>query len=445
MQDAASRSILSQFFTQVPMLPAACLTLAFLTSFSNSVDLGILSSEQEVNVGLDFQVGVKLMLSAAVSAIGVIGLLMHRRVQQALLGIPGIVLVAITCVFLGTSLLAYPEAATISRAASLIFGAYVCFVPTAVLLVGMRGYLAAVMSGLALHMMISWVLYLFFPSIGVFEEELAEATLVHRMGGLAHPNTIGRIAALSFVLSIAMLRSRELAPKLPAARTYLMWVAILAVATLVASLSRTSIVAAVAATGLLWIDRVWTRSGLAWCILAASLAGVALLGIELTGDGGVIAKTILSGATKTGDVQELTSVTGRTDIWAEAIRLIAQRPWTGWGLNSAPFVLTEFSQHTHNAVLHATFSGGLVAGFLVVLLLGWNLFVGLRDSEPIIRAISAFILVSSLVEDTVIDTFPFPATTLWIFAMLYPSLLASGRNLDPGSASTSALTDPGGL
>ncbi len=420
--DERPLSRLEHVYRQMAVLPAVCFAIVFLTSFMNSVDLGILSSEQEVNVGLDLQVSIKLALSAVVSAIGIFGLLLHRAVRQALFSVPGIGLVAMAMVFVGTSLFAYPESATISRAASLIFVAYLCFVPTAVLLLGVRGYLAAIVLGLAVHMLISWVLYLGFPSIGVFQEELGEATLVHRMGGLAHPNTIGRVAALSFVLCLAMLRSDELAPRLPAARTWLTWVIVLALATLVASLSRTSIAATIAATGLLLLDRIWTRAGLAWCVLAASLGVLAVLGVELTSDGGVIAKSVLSSATKTGDVEEITSVTGRTEIWAEAIRLIGQRPWTGWGLNSAPLVMSEYSQHTHNAILHAAFSGGVMAGAILLLLFLWNLVKGLRDSEPIIRAISAFILVSSLVEDTVIDTFPFPATTLWVFALLYPSL-----------------------
>ena len=82
--------------------------------------------------------------------------------------------------------------------------------------------------------------------------------------------------------------------------------------------------------------------------------------------GNDISGGVLSVVTKTGDVTELTSATGRTEIWAEAIRLIGERPLTGYGLNSSPALMEDFSYHTHNLVLHATFSGGVVAGLLVM-------------------------------------------------------------------------------
>jgi exopolysaccharide production protein ExoQ len=244
------------------------------------------------------------------------------------------------------------------------------------------------------------------------------------MGGLGHPNSSGRVAALAGVLCLAMLRSRDLAPRSRGSYWLLGLIIGLAFATSIACYSRTSMLAAGAAAFFLFVDRIWSRNGIALIALGFSLLVAGIVGLELSTGSDVLAEKVLLSTTKTGDIEELTTATGRNLIWAEAIRKIAERPLTGWGLNSAPLVLIDFSQHTHNTVLHAALSGGLIAGVLVVLLLSWNLVFGLRSGEPIIRAISVFVLISSLFEDTIIDTFPFPTTTLWIFALLYPSLYA---------------------
>ncbi len=417
-------SLLDRLTTQVGLIPAISGILVFLATFVNTLDIGGVTSSDEPDVGLDAMVAIKLGLAAVVAMIGLLGFLTSHQVRHALFGIPGIALVLLGVVFVVTSVFAYEETALVCQAAALIYCAYLCFIPTAVSLIGLRSFLYLIVAGLTIHMLMNWFLYLFVPSLGLFEEELWDATLVYRMGGLGHPNSGGRVAALAGVLSLALLRSHDLAPRFRGSHALLLLIIGLSVATSAACFSRTSILATVAASLFLFVDRIWSRGGLALIALGCSLLMVGVLGLELSTGSDFLAKTVLSSATKTGDLEELTTATGRNVIWAEAIRKIAERPLTGWGLNSAPLVLIDFSQHTHNAVLHAALSGGLIAGTLVVLLLLWNLFYGLRSGEPIIRAISVFVLISSLFEDTIIDTFPFPTTTLWIFALLYPSLHA---------------------
>lgn len=422
--DTLAPSIGLPVVSRTPIIAVASVVLVFLASWVNTLDIGGTISTEKATVGLDATAMMKLLVAAAVGAVGGMGVLLSQRVRETLLSLPGILLVALSAVLVMTSAFAYAETATVSRAAALILVAYVCFIPTALSLVGLRTIAYAVLAGLTVHMLISWTLYLFVPSLGLYQEVLGGATLVSRMGGLGHPNSVGRVAALAGVVSLSILRSDLLLPRMPGARLWLLSIGVLAALTVIATWSRTSALAAMAAVGFLFADRFFSRWGLAGLAAAFSGICVLLLLLELGGASDLLAQTALSAATKSGELEELTSVTGRTEIWAESLRLIRQRMFTGWGLNSAPLLLAEFSQHTHNAVLHATFSGGIVAGALVVVLLAWNFLLGLRDPEPLVRAVSAFILVSCIFEDTILDTFPFPTTTLWLVALLYPTLRA---------------------
>ena len=407
-----------------PLISAVLLGSA---CFFNTIDLNYGYSGGEDHVGLDWQVAVKLVIAAACGVMGLMGVLMSSQVRVALASVPGCILVALAGVFVATSLVALPEAANVSRAAALVNFGYLCFVPTALSLLGLRRFAVICLVAMVINLIINWVMYLVFPATGIFEEELWDNTFVRRMGGLGHPNSVARSGVLSAILSLAMLRSRVIAPRLPAGRTILISVIVLACMTMIATFSRTAFVAGIAAAGLL--DKIFTRVGMLCTVGGIALLIAGIVGLELVNGGGFISDSFLSVTTKTGDMEELTSATGRTAIWAESIRLISLRPLTGYGLNSAPFLLKEFSLHPHNLVLHALMSGGVVAGILVLCLLGWNLFFGLISQEPLVRAISTYVLVSGLFEDTVLDTFASPSTLLWLVVMIYPAIDVLSRRL----------------
>ena len=402
--------------------PLICGALLALACFANTVDLNYNYASDEDYVGLDWQVAVKLVIAGACGIMGGIGVLMSVQVRSTLASVPGCILVALAGVFIVTSLVALPEAATVSRAAAMVNLGYLCFVPTALSLLGLRRIAIICLFALVANLLVNWVLYLGFPTMGVFEEELWGNVTARRMGGLGHPNSIARIGVLSGILALSMLRSRELAPRLPMGRTLLIAVLVLVLLTMPATFSRTAFIAGMAAAGLLLLDKILTRVGLIITAGGLILIVGGVLGLELVSGGGFFSDSFLSMTTKTGEMKELTSATGRTDIWAEAIRLISERPLTGYGLNSAPFMMKEFSLHPHNLLLHALMSGGVLAGLLVLCLLAWNVFFGLTSHEPLVRAISIYVLVSGVFEDTVLDTFASPSTLLWLVVMIYPSL-----------------------
>ena len=400
----------------------------FAATMWNTVDISTASSAavSGTSIALDWPVAIKLVIAGAAAMVGLLGVMIDPRVRGMLLSGPGLILTLLGIVFVATSIVALDEVANVCRAAALIYVGYLMFIATALATLGLRGIILATLAGSVINMLANWGMYV--TGHGVFEEHLAEQTLVHRMGGLGHPNSIARVAVMSGLLCLAMLRSRELSPKLPGGRMLLIGIIVLSVMTTFATFSRTAMVAATAAAFFLLFDKIASRAGVAMLLGGVAVMAGGLLTFELVSGGGALGDSLLSVTTKTGDVQELTSATGRTDIWAESVRLIAQRPVTGWGLNSAPVLLKEFSRHTHNLVLHALLSGGLFAGVLVICLIAWNFFVGLTSEEPIVRAVSMYVLVSGIFEDTVLDTFATTSTLLWLLVLLYPAMSIFKQN-----------------
>jgi O-antigen ligase len=247
------------------------------------------------------------------------------------------------------------------------------------------------------------------------------------MGGLGHPNAIGRTGALAGLLCLALLRGRTLQSYRHVSTLMLLGIMLLSIATCFATFSRTALVSGLAGATFLLLDRLASRSGMAAFLTGALVIAFGFFAVGLVMGGQLMGEFALSVGTKTGTIEELTSATGRTEIWVEAVRRVQERPLTGWGLNSSTIVLEEFSLHTHNLLLHAALSGGLLAGFLVAALLLWSLVFGLISSEPLIRAVSIYVLISGLFEDTCLDTFASASTQLWLVVLLYPALAVGWR------------------
>lgn len=418
-----------------------------LVSFVNTIDVHLGGIGPHANVGLDLVVVSKLGISALCGLVALVGLATMPTARALLLGGPGLVLVGLGGVFIVTSLFAVPVIATVSQIASVLTLVYIGFAAVTLETLGLRKIAIAMLIGLILNLIANWLVFTFVKSIGVFIEDLGDGLEVTRMGGLGHPNAIARLAVMSSLIVIAMGRWKDWRAGSSESESesesdtesdhgggFAAWrasffsplaiaVHLLTIVTVVATYSRTATFAGVLAVAIMVCTDFWSRRGLA--AILASAAMVLLIGgatMMWRGQDAKLAnQSLLGSVTKSGEISELTSATGRTTIWAEVIRLIQLRPATGYGLNSAPVMLEDFSFHTHNSLLHAAFSGGLVAGLLMLMLLIWNVIFGLTDPDGFIRSVTLFLLISGLFEDTVIETFAGPSTLVWFVVLLVPA------------------------
>ncbi len=358
----------------------------------------------------------------------------HSTSVRALFGSwLGASVLGISIVFLLTSVFAVPETATISRASALILFGYVLMMATTIVVLPLRQLSIFMLTGAVLFAIVTWFLYLFIPSIGEFHEYTGAGTTVTRMGGLAHPNSTARETAIALIIAMGVLRmptrrvsarSDDTNPQVEPRRSLwslgnIGWACLILflIATLVATLSRTSALAAGAAIVMLLFDKLYGRLGIALLVAGITFGLLGFVITAMTADQPV-SQSATKAITKSGDLEELTSLTGRTRIWGEAISLIADRPLTGYGLDSAASVMSKENVGTHNLVLHVIFSGGVMAGLAVLIMLASTLYIALSSTVPLFRGLSTYILVSGLVEDTLFSSFPCPITLLWIAMLL---------------------------
>jgi O-antigen ligase len=405
-------------------IPASIVCLLCMVSIFNGIE-PVGAERASSHVGS--WVLMKLMLAACVWVLGGWGLLNSPRVRAVLLSPPGMLLALLCLAFLFASVFALPETALISFAAAMILGGYLLFTATAVCVVGPRAITSAAIVGTTIFLLIAWVLYLFVPSLGRFHEYTDAYRTVTRMGGIAHPNPLARDASVCVLLCVALLRAggtriRDIRP-----RMMLYAVLGLSCMTLVVTMSRTAVIALFAAILLMMFDKLLTRRAAILGLAAVSTLVAVLFAATLLSRGQSITETAVAVTTKSDSVKELTSITGRTTIWAEAWDLIRQRPLRGWGLDSAASVMSVESSGTHNLLLHNTFSGGAIAGMLTFALLLITLYHATTSTEPLYRGIATYVLLAGLVEDTMFESFPSVLTILWIVVLLDPIAKAYQR------------------
>lgn len=230
-----------------------------------------------------------------------------------------------------------------------------------------------------------------------------------RLWGItANANTLGAVAMALFMIEAAE----------PARRRWLHWVLLAAAAAaLVLSQSKAALGTSLLCAGLLWGWR-WTRSlkqmavgrgGQGDLTAVASLfvlagLGVAMVWIAVAADLGVVA-----GLTRQLDaraVADISTGTGRIDIWQFAIRSGMESPIFGhglslWGLEARLRTGLTGASHAHNQFLQVFTRSGVVGLLAFLWLLGLMVVYALRAARPTrggsVALLAAF-LIRAMVE-----------------------------------------------
>lgn len=408
-------SLLKDRSTRVPVA-----LIFLLVAFQTLVGpLDIASNAQKMTVGLDQTVAVKLVSVVMMLVAAIWGFLRFADVRRTLVSIPALV---ISFLLLLTLIGASSGLLTISPVISLINFISFVFVAVAIALLGFRVFGLAILCGITINAI--WGLWLFYlvPEKGTFLEPIENGGFLARLGGLAHPNSIGRSMVLGALLTLFLFRVKELPPLVAAPCMLLFgW-------TIVLAKSRTAIAAGVVAMLLSSADKLRTKASIIAFTTAAIMGMAMLLVLFATGSEESVVDKLVGLVAKTGQAEEITSGTGRTDIWAEASKHIAMRPLLGYGLNVGPVLLVDHSQMTHNAIVNAALAGGMFGGLMMICLQLWLAWIALSSPHLAIRGIAAFLFFSCLTEDTVLETFPGPATMLWYACYIVQVLPASVVN-----------------
>ncbi|EMI44863.1 O-antigen ligase family protein [Rhodopirellula sp. SWK7] len=376
--------------------------------------LDISSGAPKMTVGLDTTVAFKLMVAGLAGALGLYGVMTSDSVRQTFLTLPSL---AIATILLLAGMATPIAISGTSLPTTLINFGYLLFVITALLTLKLRGVGLAILAGVSITTMLALTFWFFVPEYGVFPELLEGGLIVKRLGGTAHPNGTGRSMMIGLILAIYFYRTKTL-PILPAGILIVMF-------TLggYLTMSRTAMVAGAAGVIVLFLDRIFSRAGVMAVSLAVLCGIVGVTAVYMQGKEDRFVGKVLAKVSKSGNAEEITSGTGRSKIWTKAISLIANRPIIGHGFNAAPSLMIDHSQATHNAVLHATLAAGLIGGSLMLCLMLWCIYLVTSSDALMIRGVAAFVVIASLAEDAVLETFPGPVTIAFVMCCIYPVLV----------------------
>ncbi len=395
-------------FLNMPVIPLIGMVALFLAAFGNLVNVAL---DKDV-VAIDKQVIVKLAVLALGGLYGAYGFITEPRVRRLMFSPPTMWIVVI----FGFYLLAVPGSSTQteSLASTLSIACVLLMSLTCLVHHGTQFVLNTIFWAISLFVILSWAVYFLVPAIGVFEEPIADGQFTVRMSGLAHPNTLGQFSGILMVLGCILHQNYKLISWLRVACV------LLAFGALIGSLSRTSLLATVLALGVVYRQHFLQRKFTLYFVGLALLGIVGLMVMSINHDIVGFVQSKLTFLSKSGDTEELTSATGRADIWSYAIHLISERPLTGYGAATSKYYLTDYSLYTHNMILNVAFSTGVFGGLAVVLMTLGRVRDLFTRRHAIVDGLVAFILLNGLFENVMFSILAGMPTILWIVAITIP-------------------------
>jgi len=237
---------------------------------------------------------------------------------------------------------------------------------------------------------------LFFAVPSVSRMLAWDGSVGSRMTGLGgHPNQTGVLASFILVALYARCDSGNFS------RLFKVFAVLVALAALVLTQSRTSLIAAgVGCATFFLLKNRWNAAliPILLCLLAAAALVISL------------DSQILAMFARSGDADELLTGTGRSFIWELSWSLIQRAPVFGYGFNSTYSIFMEEAYllagdvgiyifpHSHNLFLQLLLYGGVIALAFFVLLIASILRIAIVARDPRIAAFLAFYLSFSMTE-----------------------------------------------
>jgi exopolysaccharide production protein ExoQ len=361
---------------------------------------------------VDFQVILKIAVWATVAGVAV---LHARRWLESMLTPFNLPCVLFLIWLFATALVSpnptYTLVSAFTVLACVIFCAYVfsMFKPLEVF--------TTIVLAIVAFCFISIIIYFAIPEFGRYVYWLNEEKFVSsRLAGIAgSANNMALIAA--FALVVIGLYAREfhrmhwsIAPL----------ATIICGAALVMTNSRTPlamVVLIVFATYAL----TWRRLHIALLLVSAGLVAASIL---LPFSDQILLKVV----SRSGSAEELTSLTGRTEIWYTVLKLVEQRPWTGYGYASSVFVLPEYANsigfatsHAHNLALQLLLTTGWTGFVLFMLTIAGVSARAVLHGDRVMFAMLAFVLLNGVTESSGFTTLANICTLAFAIAVTLPA------------------------
>ena len=377
----------------------SCWLLTVMITFINGADFrGTTGAE---NFEVHWQIYLRLLVSISSGAVA--GLLLFPKSYRDFISWPGFS-VTLSLVWFGVCI-PFGIERVYCAAGWVCLTCVLVFVPTAMRVLGAWGIVSAIAAGLVLYVAGSWIAFLYYPEIGVYKEQITNTYALERMGGLGHPNELGFYCAFAILLFTVIGVSKRLP-----------WVVVVPVLmlagfALLKCYSRTAMI--VTAIGLVFTLQNQLRANMGIPIAGVFFGLVVAFAAVSSGKIDWMVEDLLSGVSKSGNSSELSSATGRDEIWKYGIEQIKASPVFGYGYGAARFVMYNHSYHCHNVLLNAMMAGGVLAGVLLALQLLYVLWGMFFQPRFEVDGLAVCFLIGGIVEGLLSATTPAAHMVIW--------------------------------
>ncbi|MCC6512358.1 MAG: O-antigen ligase family protein [Pirellulaceae bacterium] len=397
--------------SQWALMPLLARLTLFTSVLGNGIDIARATDRAE-GVSLSFQVVLRILATGAATVCGVWGWWRLPEVRAGLKSRRGwLAMALVICAFAAAATSPAPKVAFFVAHA---LGVYMLLTLTCLTLFGIRRTLMDAMFGLWAYVIISWLLRFTIPELATFNEFLSMEETLSRFGGLGHPNVLSAITCLGLLILLVSVRERLVSP------LWLVPGVLLFFVTLLETKSRTPVIAFTAAVMVMCAPMLRSR---VTYLIPVALVILAFLGgavTEMTIGLDRAIDSVSMKLTKTGSVDELTSATGRTEIWGQAIALVGRAPLLGYGGGSSSQVMVEHSGHAHNLFLETAVLFGIPAALIFFGLICVNLRDARLNQTFFVREFTTYLLVLGLVESPLFGLVPDPSMCIWLSCLFGP-------------------------
>ncbi len=339
----------------------------------------------------DKSIDLQVMLKLGIWGISLIFCLFcYRLWVKKLFQIDNVLLIPLLMLIIASCFYSLDRAYSLASAFSLVAVLFMFFMASAVLTT--QEFLQQIIRGCTTVVAASIAVYFIDPEFGRMKEwvngVLTTSTRLSGITGAA--NACGYIAAMA-LLVLCYYR------KLPTHTGIIYWLCIgINVAGLIMSDSRTSMAALI--FSLLITSAITTsKARLAAFCLFICIALVSLATLDMD--------SVFQMLSRSGDIYEISTGTGRTAIWAVVVDLIHQRPLWGWGYASSNILIPEAAVdigftagHAHNAFLQIILSVGYIGLALFAAILLIKIYFSFISRELVAFALISFLFIGGLTE-----------------------------------------------
>ena len=365
----------------------AAMTLVFVTIFLLDT---IFRARAYSDKSIDFQIILK---AGSWAALFLFSLLHFHRYAGALFRLPHLLWLLFFCWMLATT----PSSPNPTYTAVAVFSVVALYFACLALHADYdrEMVVAVILGSYLLVVVLSLFVYFAIPSFGRLEEWQGGAQIQgHRLSGITGtPNGIGIISAWC-VLVIAI--------HWHALRRYLhssilFFGGMTALVTLALSQSRTAMAVLLVLTGITFTLR---RRYTPYLLIGGAIV-VSIVAVFAISDSDIFIRLL----SRSGNVMELETGTGRAQIWSIVIKLAQSNFWTGQGYASTVFILPDYSDymshappHAHNMWLQLWLTTGVIGVILFSLAFVAQAIRAILDKDGLSVTFLAFVLFDGITE-----------------------------------------------